>query len=93
MNGNEINCEPIHASVIGGELTRDECKVLASVMDSQQLEDGETLVSEGDENTTDCFMSISLMTTSLPVPVSNRQTGGHQGYRHETICRLYDAER
>ena len=58
MSTNKIECEPIHTSVLGGELTRDECKALASVMDSQELADGETLVSEGDENTT-LFLLVS----------------------------------
>lgn len=58
MSINAVECEPIHSSVLGGELTRDECKVLASVMESRQLEDGETLVSEGEENTT-LFLLVS----------------------------------
>lgn len=50
MSSNEINRELIQDSVIGGELTADECQVLATVMDSQRLEDGETLVTEGEQN-------------------------------------------
>jgi len=56
MSGNEIKCEAIQSSVIGGELSSDECKVLATVMESQDFKDGETLVTEGEEN-----MSLILL--------------------------------
>ena len=58
MSSNEINRELIQDSVIGGELTADECQVLATVMDSQQLEDDETLVTEGEQNMT-LFLLVS----------------------------------
>jgi CRP-like cAMP-binding protein len=58
MSHNNIDCQTIRTSVLGGELTSEECQVLATVMDSRQLEDGETLVTEGDEN-----MALFLLVT------------------------------
>lgn len=46
------DCEPIVDSSLGLELNRDECKVLASVMEVKDLKDGETLVKEGDDDCT-----------------------------------------
>lgn len=46
------DCEPIVDSSLGAELDRDECQVLVSAMQVRQLEDGEALVREGDDDKT-----------------------------------------
>jgi CRP/FNR family cyclic AMP-dependent transcriptional regulator len=42
----------IRSSCLGDELTEEECRVLAGVMDVVQLSDGEMLVSEGQDDDT-----------------------------------------
>jgi len=46
------DCEPIVDSSLGQELEKDECQILANVMQIKDLKDGEILVKEGDEDTT-----------------------------------------
>ena len=54
----KAQCEPIVDSSLGHELEKDECEVLTTVMGVRDLEDGEILVKEGeDENT--LFLLIS----------------------------------
>jgi CRP/FNR family cyclic AMP-dependent transcriptional regulator len=52
------NCESIADSALGQELDLDECRVLSSVMEIRQLKDGETLVKEGQNDST-LFVLIS----------------------------------
>ena len=47
-----LDCEPIVDSSLGQELEKDECQVLATVMKSKDLKDGENLVKEGDADHT-----------------------------------------
>jgi CRP/FNR family cyclic AMP-dependent transcriptional regulator len=44
------DCEPIVNSALGHELERNECQVLASVMEVRELKDGENLVKENDQD-------------------------------------------
>lgn len=46
------DCEPIVDSSLGQELEKDECQVLANVMQIKDLKDGEILVKEGDDDST-----------------------------------------
>lgn len=46
------DCEPIVDSSLGQELEKDECQILASVMQIKDLNDGEILVKEGDNDST-----------------------------------------
>ena len=46
------DCEPIVDSSLGQELEKDECQILANVMQIKDLKDGEILVKEGEEDTT-----------------------------------------
>lgn len=46
------DCEPIVDSSLGQELEKNECQVLANVMQIRELKDGENLVKEGDEDST-----------------------------------------
>jgi len=46
------DCEPIVDSSLGQELEKDECQILASVMKIKDLNDGEILVKEGDNDST-----------------------------------------
>lgn len=46
------DCEPIVDSSLGQELEKDECQILATVMTVRELQDGETLVKEGDKDFT-----------------------------------------
>jgi CRP-like cAMP-binding protein len=48
----ELDCEPIVDSSLGQELEKDECQVLATVMQIKELKDGENLVKEGDADHT-----------------------------------------
>ena len=45
-------CDKVQASVLGEELNKDECEVLASVMAARNLKDGELLVSQSDNDST-----------------------------------------
>lgn len=47
-----LDCEPIVDSSLGQELEKDECQILTNVMQIRDLQDGEILVKEGDEDTT-----------------------------------------
>jgi len=47
-----LDCEPIVDSSLGQELEKDECQVLATVMKSKDLKDGENLVKEGEADHT-----------------------------------------
>ena len=47
-----LDCEPIVDSSLGQELKKDECKILATVMEIRDLKDGENLVKEGDDDHT-----------------------------------------
>ena len=49
---NAPDCEPIVESALGQELEKEECKVLATVMQVRKLKNGETLVQEGDKDST-----------------------------------------
>lgn len=70
MSGNDIKCEAIQTSVIGGELTGDECQVLATVMNSQDIQDGEILVTEGEEN-----MALFLLITGKLAVIKDIEDG------------------
>ncbi len=45
-------CDKVQASVLGEELSKEECEVLASVMGSRNLKDGELLVSQSENDST-----------------------------------------
>jgi len=45
-------CEAVVDSVLGRELTRDECQVLTALMGVRELKDGEVLVREGEDDNT-----------------------------------------
>lgn len=47
-----LDCEPIVDSSLGQELEKNECQVLADVMRIRDLNDGENLVKEGDNDHT-----------------------------------------
>lgn len=47
---NTVDYQSVCRSSLGGELTAEECKVLATIMGCRRLQDGETLVTEGSED-------------------------------------------
>lgn len=49
---NSPDCEPIVDSVLGQELEKNECQILATIMQTRDLENDEILVNEGDKDTT-----------------------------------------
>ena len=57
-------CAPILGSPLGRELEADECQALADIMGVRDLEDGEILVKEGDEDSTLYLLTAGNLTVS-----------------------------
>ncbi|MCB1734608.1 MAG: cyclic nucleotide-binding domain-containing protein [Gammaproteobacteria bacterium] len=48
----DVSCDAIRGSSLGRELTGEECEVLSGVMRARDLDDGDVLVTHGQEDTT-----------------------------------------
>ena len=79
-------CEPIVDSSLGQELEKDECQILTTVMGIRHLKDGETLVKEGDRDTTLFVLTagklaVSSIVGGKDVTVYNMKVGEVAGTR------------
>ncbi len=65
----QASCEAVIDSVLGQELDKGECQILANVMKVRQLVDGEVLVNEGESD-----HNLFILTAGKLV-VSNKMDG------------------
>lgn len=81
-----LDCEPIVDSSLGQELEKDECQILSNVMNIRDLNDGEILVKEGQDDTTLFVLTkgklaVSSNIENKEVTVYNMKVGECAGTR------------
>jgi len=64
----QASCEVVIDSVLGQELDKGECQILANVMKVRQLTDGEVLVKEGESDHT-----LFILTSGRLIVSSNKE--------------------